>query len=205
MNDSFYVHRVRPAGAGNPILFALHGMGGDENSFFKFAGRLLPEATIVTPRGDIMEGDKTRFYRRNDDNRWDEKDLSRATEKLKRFIGEFAAEHGASKILGFGYSNGANMLAHLLIEKGDIFDAAALLHPSYAGTPDDNAKLAGRPILITAGEKDDITPVSDARLLTDYFLQQEAKAELFVHGGDHGLCPLELERLREFMRAEAKA
>ena len=43
-------HEGRPSA---PLLLTFHGTGGDENQFFDFAARLLPEATIVSPREAI--------------------------------------------------------------------------------------------------------------------------------------------------------
>lgn len=55
MVDHGYVHKLKPGMPGAPILFVLHGTGGDENQFFGFGAQLLPEATVVSPRGDVSE------------------------------------------------------------------------------------------------------------------------------------------------------
>lgn len=53
MVDHGYVHELKAGKPGQPIFFVFHGTGGDENQFFTFASELLPDATIVSPRGDV--------------------------------------------------------------------------------------------------------------------------------------------------------
>lgn len=47
MTETGYVHRLHAGAPDKPILLLLHGTGGDENQFFDFGRRLLPEATIL--------------------------------------------------------------------------------------------------------------------------------------------------------------
>ncbi len=77
-----------------------------------------------------------------------------ATEKMAGFVKALA---GRTRRLGdcrSRYSNGANILANVLIEEG-LFDKAVLMHPLIPFVGGQSA-LAGRKILITAGERDPI-------------------------------------------------
>lgn len=196
MTDMTYVHRLRAGAPGKPIFFVFHGTGGDENQFFDFASRLLPEATIVSPRGDVAEQGAARFFRRTGEGVYDMADLARATTKMAAYVRGLAADHGASSVLGLGFSNGANILANVLIETGDLFDAAALMHPLIPFIPGDNAKLQGARVLITAGERDPIAPVSLTTDLADYFGRQKASVTLEWHPGGHDIRPNEVEAVR---------
>ena len=51
MSIDSYVCKIRHGAPGAPIFFAFHGTGGDERQFFDFVSRLMPGATIVSPRG----------------------------------------------------------------------------------------------------------------------------------------------------------
>jgi len=64
MVDHGYVHKLKAGKPGQPIFFVFHGTGGDENQFFTFASELLPDATIVSPRGDVAEYGAARFFKR---------------------------------------------------------------------------------------------------------------------------------------------
>jgi phospholipase/carboxylesterase len=195
MTDHGYVHRLHAGAAGKPILFTLHGTGGDENQFFDFARQLLPEATIVSPRGDVSEYGAARFFKRTGEGVYDMADLARATDKMAGYVSELARENQASAILGLGFSNGANILANVLIEKG-LFDASALMHPLIPFQPKANAGLAGRKVLITAGERDPISPVPVTKALADYYERQNADVTTVWHPGGHEIRPNEVDAIK---------
>lgn len=199
MMDMRYVHRLKAGAPGKPILFTFHGTGGDENQFFDFGARLLPEATIVSPRGDVSEHGAARFFRRTGEGVYDMADLARATDRMAAYVSGLAAEYGASRVLGLGFSNGANILANVLIEHGDLFDAAVLMHPLIPFQPKDNARLEGRRVLITAGERDPISPAPVTKALADYFARQNAEVTLEWHPGGHDIRPNEIEAIRTFL------
>ncbi|MBB3659250.1 phospholipase/carboxylesterase [Rhizobium sp. BK650] len=197
MTENGYVHRLHAGAPGNPILFVLHGTGGDENQFFNFGRRLLPQATVVSPRGDVSEYGAARFFKRTGEGVYDMADLARATEKMSGYVQDLAAAHNASTILGLGFSNGANILANVLIENG-LFDAAALLHPLIPFRPRANPDLVGRRILITAGQRDPISPVALTEALSSYFEGQNAQVQTVWHSGGHDIRPNEIEAIGAF-------
>ncbi|WP_413710104.1 alpha/beta hydrolase [Rhizobium sp. Rhizsp82] len=197
MADTSYVHRLHAGAPGKPILFVLHGTGGDENQFFEFGRRLLPEATIVSPRGDISEHGAARFFKRTGEGVYDMDDLARATEKMAAYVKDLTVDHGASQILGLGFSNGANILANVLIEKG-LFDASVLMHPLIPFQPKPNPELAGRRVLITAGQRDPICPVPLTEALAAYFETEKAKVTTEWHAGGHDIRPNEIDAIRTF-------
>lgn len=200
MADQGYRHKLKAGKPGSPILFVLHGTGGDENQFFGFGAELLPEATIVSPRGDVSEQGAARFFRRTGEGVYDMADLARATAKMARFVETLYREHEASQIIGLGYSNGANIIANVLIEEG-VFDKAVLMHPLIPFSPKANAALAGRRILITAGERDPICPAPLTQALADYFEAQEAAVELEWHAGGHDIRQSEVAAIGRFIGA----
>ncbi|TCU32361.1 alpha/beta hydrolase [Rhizobium azibense] len=197
MKDHSYVHRLHAGAPGKPILFVLHGTGGDENQFFDFGRRLLPDATIVSPRGDVSEHGAARFFKRTGEGVYDLVDLARATQKLASFVKDMTVDHGASHILGLGFSNGANILANVLIEYG-LFDASVLMHPLIPFRPKANGELDGRRVLITAGERDPISPIGLTQALAAYFAGQGAATETEWHPGGHDIRPNEIDAVRRF-------
>ncbi|MGF6158935.1 phospholipase/carboxylesterase [Ensifer sp. KUDG1] len=199
MVDHGYVHKLKAGKPGQPIFFVFHGTGGDENQFFTFASELLPEATIVSPRGDVSEYGAARFFKRTGEGVYDMADLARATEKMAGFVKALAAEHQASQVIGLGYSNGANILANVLIE-GGVFDKAVLMHPLIPFRPKDNAALKGRRVLITAGERDPICPAPLTQALADYFQGQGAATETEWHSGGHDIRQNEIAAIARFLK-----
>lgn len=199
MVDHGYVHNLKAGKPGQPVFFVFHGTGGDENQFFTFASELLPDATIVSPRGDVSEYGAARFFKRTGEGVYDMADLARATEKMTGFVKALAAEHQASQVIGLGYSNGANILANVLIE-GGVFDKAVLMHPLIPFRPKDNAGLKERSVLITAGERDPICPAPLTQALADYFQGQGAATETEWHSGGHDIRQNEIAAIARFLK-----
>jgi phospholipase/carboxylesterase len=198
MTDQPYTHLLKPGTPGAPLLVALHGTGGDENQFFRFASQLRSDATVLAPRGDVSEHGAARFFRRTGEGVYDMPDLARATTKLAAFIRKAANDAGASEIFGFGFSNGANILANMLVEAPDLFDRAALLHPLIPFKPKPAPGLAGRRVLITAGERDPICPTPLTLALAEYVKEQGADMRLVWHNGGHDIRQNEIEALGTF-------
>ncbi|MEM1079333.1 MAG: alpha/beta hydrolase [Pseudomonadota bacterium] len=188
-----------------PLIFAFHGTGGDENQFFSFARELRPGAGVISPRGDVAEGMSARFFRRTGEGVYDMSDLARATAKTARFVEAWKAEHPDCPIYGFGYSNGANILASVMMRRPDLFDRIGLLHPLIPWRPDSTPGLAGKPVLITAGQRDPICPWPMTEQLESWARQQGADVRLVAHEGGHELHREEALALAELFKARSEA
>ena len=198
--DSYHALTKAPK-PGAPVIFAFHGTGGDEGQFFDLAQQLLPGAGVVSPRGDVSEHGAARFFRRTDEGVYDMDDLVRRTEAMAQFITAHAASAPTSPIYGFGYSNGANILASVVMAHPDLFDRIGLLHPLIPWQPDATPALAGKRVLITAGQHDPICPWPETQRLIDWFGAQGAKVTTEVHEGGHDLRQQEIVALQSLMTA----
>jgi phospholipase/carboxylesterase len=198
MGIDSYIHRVRPGREGGTIAFAFHGTGGDENQFLDFAGGLMPEATIVSPRGDVSEGGALRFFRRTGEGVYDIEDLTRRTAAMAAFVRAQRDRVRASRVVGLGYSNGANILASMMLSEGDLFDAALLMHPLIPWSPADQPGLAGKAVMITAGRRDPICPAPLTEALAAYLTRQGAATETVWHPGGHEIQQNEIAAAQRF-------
>lgn len=194
----FYVER-RGADATSPVLFLFHGTGGDEQQFLELGAELKPGARRIAPRGDVSEGGALRYFRRLAEGQYDMADLTRATTKMAGFVHDRLGLESLSEVIGFGYSNGANILAAVLFDTPGLFDTAVLLHPLIPFVPKPQPGLKGRKVLITAGRRDPICPPPATQQLADYFAAQGADVELFWHDGGHEIRQEELLAIRAFL------
>ena len=201
MTNDTYDAFTRAGAAGEPLVFSFHGTGGNENQFVPLVDQILPNAAIVSPRGDVSEHGAMRFFRRTGEGVYNMDDLARRTEKMTRFIEMHRAANPGRPVYGIGYSNGANILASVLLERPELFDRAVLLHPLIPWTPRDNAGLAGKRILITAGERDPICPPSLTEALIGYFEAQKAGLRSLFHPGGHEIRPEEIDAVAAFLKA----
>jgi phospholipase/carboxylesterase len=179
-----------------PLFFVFHGTGGDEHQFFDLAGQLLPGAQVIAPRGDVSEGGALRYFRRTGEGVYDMADLERRTAKMIGFVESKRAP--GRKLVGLGYSNGANILASVQFKVPKLFDATILMHPliPFAPTP---ANFSGRQVLITAGQRDPMASALTTQALHDYFAVNGAQVSLHWHSGGHELRQDELLAAQAFL------
>ena len=193
MTPSYHA-RMRAPDAGAPLIFAFHGTGGDENQFFDLVRQITPGAGIVSPRGDVSEGGAARFFRRTGEGVYDMADLARRTDRMAGFVAAQKAAHPGVPVYGFGYSNGANILASVVMAEPQLFDRVGLLHPLVPWQPAP-VDLTGRRVLVSAGRRDPICPWPQSDRLLRWFADQSAEVTSAVHDGGHEIRQAELVAL----------
>lgn len=186
---------------GAPLLFLLHGTGGNENDLIGLGQAIMPGAHLISPRGDVSEAGAPRFFRRLGMGVYDMDDLARATEKLAGFMRDRIDALAPASVAALGYSNGANVLASVLFEQPALLDRAILMHPLIPFAPRPQPGLAARKVLITAGRRDPISPVEQTGQLVAYLRQQGADVRVSWHEGGHEIRPAELAAARDFLAA----
>lgn len=193
MSSEAYIYRKEAGRAGGPLLFVFHGTGGNENQLVELACEVAPDATIISPRGDVSENGAGRFFRRTGEGVYDMDDLARATAKMAAFVEAQVKAAGAKEVFGLGYSNGANILASVIFAKPDLFDRAVLMHPLIPFEPEIEGSIAGRRIVVTAGRRDPICPPNLTARLDSYLRAAGANVTLEWHEGGHELRPNEID------------
>ncbi len=201
MSEDPYDYVERPgASPGGPALFLFHGTGGTEAQFLELAAELLPGSRRIAPRGDVSEQGALRYFKRHAEGKFDMDDLARATGKMAAFVRDRLAEEQPHTAIGFGYSNGANILASVQFAAPELFDVAVLLHPMIPFEPRPQPGLTGKRVLITAGRRDPICPAPATQKLADWYAAQGATVTQFWHEGGHEIRDDELAAVRDYLR-----
>ena len=194
-------HALTKAPVGDaPLIFAFHGTGGDEHQFFGLAQDILPNAGVVSPRGDVSERGASRFFRRTGEGVYDMDDLARATRKMAHYVSEIKAQHPGRPTYGFGYSNGANILASVMISHPKLFDRFGLLHPLVPWTPAPAPGLETAQVFVSAGRKDPICPWPQTEKLIAWIETQGAEFKTSYHDGGHEIRREELSDFAAFLQ-----
>ena len=199
MSMNSYHARIKPPKPGAPLVFAFHGTGGDENQFFGLTQQILPDAGVISPRGDVSEHGAARFFRRTGEGVYDMDDLARRTKAMAAFIATHKAAHPNAPVYGFGYSNGANILASVAMVQPDLFERIGLLHPLIPWEPAAVPGLSGRRVLVTAGRRDPICPWPQSQGLIDWLGAQGAEVTTEIHDGGHELRQEEVTALQTLL------
>jgi phospholipase/carboxylesterase len=192
-----YAYHAEGLGADKPLAFAFHGTAGSETQFVPLMRELIPGAAIVAPRGDVSEHGALRFFRRRAEGVYDMADLAARTAKMAAFVEAQVAAAKPSRVIGLGYSNGANILASVVFARPGLFDDVVLMHPLIPWTPEPAPTQAR--VLITAGERDPICPPELTRALADWFAAQGATVEAHWHPGGHEVDRSEIAAVGRFL------
>ena len=195
---SYVVQRTKGA-AGAPLFLTFHGTGGNENQFHGLANNLMPDAHITSPRGDVSEFGALRYFKRTGEGVYDMQDLAKRMEAMAAFIRSEKAATAADRVIGLGYSNGANILASVAMSHPDLVDDLVLMHPLIPWSPAPQPGLKQRRVLITAGERDPICPAPLTKALEGYLKDQGAIVTTHWHPGGHEIVDTEIRAVQAFL------
>lgn len=198
MSQDLYQAKVHLGHPQRPIVFAFHGTGGSEDQFFDLARGIAPQSTIICPRGDVSEMGQLRYFRRTGEGIYDMANLAIRTDRMADFIEAHRQDYPDAPVFGFGYSNGANILASVLMKRPDLFDRVGLLHPLIPWAPA-AIDLSGKEILITAGQTDPICPWPQSEALMDWVTACGGTLHTSVHPGGHDLHQDEITALTSLL------
>jgi len=182
-------------------LLLLHGTGGNEADLLPVGRALAPEATLLSPRGRVLEGTLSRFFRRLAEGVFDQEDLALRTDELAAFLRAQVEERrlDPAGVTAVGFSNGANIAASLLLRHPGLIRQAVLwraMVPFEPGTP---PALSGTRVLMGEGRLDPIVPVPNAERLAGILRAAGAEVTLDWREAGHQLEPGEIADARAWL------
>lgn len=179
------IHHYEVGWRSGPPLLLLHGTGGDEHSLLSFARSVAPDRTTLSPRGNVMEDGKARFFRRFAEGVLDEEDVRRRAHELADFIEAARSVYQIAAPIAIGFSNGANIAAALLLLRPETLAGAALLRPMMPLSEPPRSALAGKSVLIVSADNDPIIPAGHEQRLIARLNESGAhvQTERLVEGG----------------------
>jgi phospholipase/carboxylesterase len=183
-----YVHRWIP-GDGAQVALLLHGTGGNEDDLLPLAAQLLPGASILALRGNVLEGPMPRFFRRLAEGVFDEQDLALRTTQLASFIRAAADAYrfDLASLTAIGFSNGANIAANVLLRDPGLIRRAVLFRAMVPSETTPPPTGAGTPVYIGAGRRDPIIPAANVERLAALLRDSGADVTLEWRAAGHGL------------------
>jgi phospholipase/carboxylesterase len=199
-----YVHRFEPgADPARPPLLLLHGTGGDETDMLPLGREIAPGAALLSPRGNVLEGDMPRFFKRYREGLFDEDDVRRRANELAQFVAESRRAYGLAQPVALGYSNGANIAAAILLLHPETLAGAILLRATTPLAEPPRPDLSGIPVVILSGLNDPVIPRSGAEKLELALAAAGARVERVELPAGHGLTQADVERAKAFYAREA--
>ena len=197
-----FLHEFVPGNSKRTLLL-LHGTGGNERDLIPLGRELDPDASLLSPRGKILENRMPRFFRRLAEGVFDLEDLKTRTNELADFIAAAAQHYGfaADNVVAVGYSNGANIAASMVLLRPEILHAAILFRAMVPLVPGNLPDLSSVRVWIGAGDQDPIIPASEAQRLVELLRRADADVTIRFFNAGHGLTNSEMEIAREWLTA----
>jgi predicted esterase len=192
------------AGDGPLTVVALHATGADEMQLVPLARDLAPEATVLAPRGTVMENGRTRrFFRRHGMTDLDIPDLQERADELAGALQERLGALGRppAATVALGYSNGANIALAIMFRHPGLLGGAVLLRPMLPYTPEVVPDLGGVRVLVAAGAADPFCPPAMTEALVRLLEDAGALVTLAVQQAGHDVAAGDLEEARRWFAA----
>jgi phospholipase/carboxylesterase len=188
-----------------PPLLLLHGTGGTENDLLRLGRMMSPGSALLSPRGDVSEAGALRFFPRLAEGVFDPQEVARRTNALADFVLAATKHYGVDvgRLVGVGFSNGANIAGALLLLRPETLAAAILFRPMVVlDLPAAPNSLVGKRVLVANGSTDPLVPDDHPARLAELFRAGGAEVTLRVHAASHALVPADVDAARDWLQAE---
>lgn len=187
--------------AAKPVIIALHGTGADEHDLLPLVRDVAPGHAILSPRGKVLENGMNRFFKRHADGTFDLPDLHARADELAAFLAAACTHYNVADqpAIAFGFSNGANMAAAMMLKNAATFDGAVLLRAMVPFRPDNAPDLRGKRVLMLNGLTDPIIPHDNARTLADMLMHAGADVTFTTLPAEHGLIEQDVIAMKEWV------
>jgi len=197
-----FLHEFVPGNSSRTLLL-LHGTGGNERDLLPLGRELDPNASLLSPRGKILENGMPRFFRRLAEGVFDLEDLKTRTNELADFVSAAVRDYklDADHIVGVGYSNGANIAASMLLLRPEIMHAAILFRAMVPLVPDKIPELSAVHVWIGAGDQDPIIPPSESQRLVELLRRAGAEVTIRFFNAGHGLTNDDLTAAHSWLKS----
>lgn len=182
-----FIHRFyTPENTSGELIILMHGSGGNEASLVPMAQRIWPRATLLGIRGRVMQDGGTRWYKRITPVKFDQKDVKLEANAFVTFLTRLSDEKDLdlTRATFVGYSNGANLLAAVMLLHPDLVKRAVLMRSMPVL---DNAPVAdlGKARVLTITGVDDKLYSPFAPALSSLLRSRGARVESRTIPADH--------------------
>ena len=195
-----FLHEFVPGNSRRTLLL-LHGTGGNERDLLPLGREIDPNASLLSPRGKILENGMPRFFRRLAEGVFDTEDLKKRTNELADFVAAAVRQYelAADRVVAVGYSNGANIAASILLLRPETLRSAILFRAMVPFVPEKLPDLSSVRVWIGAGNQDPIIPTSDTQRLVELLRRTGADVTIRFLEGGHELTRDDVDAAREWL------
>ena len=182
-------------------LLLLHGTGGNEDDLIQVGQMISPSASLLSPRGKVLENGMSRFFKRLAEGVFDLEDLKFRTRELADFVKDTSSIYGfdLNKTIAVGFSNGANIAASLLLSYPGTLMGAILFRAMVPFIPNSPLDLSDKKVLLSAGVYDPIVSESQTQSLYNILKKSRTNVTLKWQQSGHNLTESDILDAKEWL------
>jgi len=179
----------------------LHGTGGNEDDLIPVGQMLSSSASLLSPRGKVLENGMPRFFKRLAEGVFDMEDLKFRTKELADFVKDASNTYSfnLNKTIAVGFSNGANIAASLLLSYPETIKGAILFRAMIPFIPENMPDLSSKKVLLSAGKFDPIVSKSQIEGLLNILQKSGADVTLKWQQSGHNLTQTDILNAKEWL------
>jgi phospholipase/carboxylesterase len=200
-----FVHRFERGEPAHKPLLLLHGTGGNEDDLLPLGRMIAPRAPLLSPRGKVLENGMPRFFRRVAQGVFDEDDVRQRANELADFVDQACETYDIAAPIAVGYSNGANVVAAILLLRPATLAGAVLSRATAPFAHPPRVELAGKPVLILSGANDPLMSAEGAARLALALQQGGAIVTHRTLPVGHELSQADINLARAWLQERAPA
>ena len=190
-----------------PLVVMVHGWAGDESVTWVFKQTIPPEAAIITPRAPLQLPEKGFAwfqYQDKSDFVPDPKTLTEGLHRLEQFLRSLPALYPVdpARLILLAFSQGAMIsnalaLTHPELVKGVVSLAGGL--PQAPELLQSSTPLAGLPVFIAHGTRDETVPLSAAQQTRDIYSRLGAAVTYREYDAAHKMSSQGMKDLKQWL------
>ncbi|MCG7378422.1 esterase [Paenibacillus sp. ACRSA] len=211
--QSAYIHEVRLPAHYNadqkyPVIFALHGMGSDEQDMLRLMEPLQTDFIIFAVRGPIVQGGGYAFFQIKSIGNPIRELYDASAQGLQQLIVELSSKYAIDPARRYiaGFSQGAIMAMTLALVMGDAIKGIVAMSGYLPQFVKEEYKLQPNSALsafISHGDQDHLFPLHLGEDNANFFRQYTEYVTYVPYHGGHHVTPELYQQLQHFLRTDA--
>ncbi|MDT9720260.1 alpha/beta hydrolase-fold protein [Paenibacillus sp. ClWae2A] len=211
--NSPYIHEVRLPSQYNPdqrypVIFALHGMGSDEQDMLRLMEPMQSDFIIVAIRGPIVQGSGYAYFQIKSIGNPIRELYDASVQGLQQLIVDLSAKYAIDPTRRYiaGFSQGAIMAMTLSLIMGDAIKGIVAMSGYIPQFVKDEYKLqpdSELSVFISHGDQDHLFPLQLGEDNADFFRQHTDHVTYVPYNGGHQVTPDLYQQFQHWLRTDA--
>ncbi|MGG3681798.1 alpha/beta hydrolase [Aeribacillus sp. FSL K6-3256] len=191
-----------------PVVFALHGIGYDEQYMLSLVEDLKEEFILIGIRGDLPYEDGYAYYYLKEYGKPERELFDISVNKLKNFIEAALKKYpiDSDKVYLIGFSQGAILSMTLALILGEKIKGIVAMNgyiPSFVKEEYPLKSIERLSVFLTQGESDHIFPLNIGQENYDYLRKHAASVKYTIYPAGHEISQDNQRDIVSWLRQDA--